>query len=98
VVAMLAELGELEQDDAGQLALVRGGIDEQTLTELAARYETRMGRDREKLDAMIAYAQSALCRWQLILRQFDESLDGEACGDCDNCRRNQSRSRLAAAS
>jgi ATP-dependent DNA helicase RecQ len=98
VVSMLSELGELEVDEDGRLSLVRGNIDEQTVTDLAARYEARMQRDRDKLDAMIAYAQSALCRWQLILRQFDESIDGEACGDCDNCRRNQSREQLPAAS
>ncbi|MBY0496171.1 MAG: ATP-dependent DNA helicase [Cyanobacteria bacterium] len=72
--------------------------DAHELTELAARYEARQKNDREKLDSMIAYAQSALCRWHLILRQFDESISGDACGDCDNCRRNQSRQRLPAAS
>jgi ATP-dependent DNA helicase RecQ len=68
------------------------------ISELAARYEARQASDREKLDAMIAYAQSALCRWHLILRQFGESIEGDACGDCDNCRRNRSRQQLPAAS
>ena len=71
---------------------------ETSLDDLAARYEVRQKNDREKLDSMIAYAQSALCRWQLILRQFGETIDGDACGDCDNCRRNQSRQQLPAAS
>jgi len=70
----------------------------QSLENLAARYEERQKNDREKLDSMIAYAQSALCRWQLILRQFGESIDEDACGDCDNCRRAQSRQQLPAAS
>jgi len=56
----------------------------------------RQPHERDKLNTMIAYAQSALCRWSLILRQFDESLD--ACGDCDNCRRNAARGELLAAS
>jgi superfamily II DNA helicase RecQ len=47
---------------------------------------------------MIAYAQSAMCRWHLILREFGESIDGDACGDCDNCRKNRGRQELAAAS
>jgi ATP-dependent DNA helicase RecQ len=72
--------------------------DAQALTELAERYQARQKNDRDKLDAMIAYAQSALCRWHLILRQFGESIDGDACGDCDNCRRNRSRQQLPAAS
>jgi ATP-dependent DNA helicase RecQ len=84
VQSMLAELGD---EDGGR-----------TISDLAARYEERQRNDRDKLDSMIAYAQSALCRWHLILRQFGESIDGDACGDCDNCRRNQSRQPLAAAS
>jgi ATP-dependent DNA helicase RecQ len=58
----------------------------------------RQRHERDKLNAMIAYAQSALCRWSLILRQFNESLDGDGCGDCDNCRRNAARGDLPAAS
>ena len=68
------------------------------LDDLAAQYEARQKSDREKLDAMIAYAQSALCRWHLILRQFGEAIEGDACGDCDNCRRNAVRQQLPAAS
>ena len=98
ILSMLSELGEVEQDADGNLSLLRGDIDAQTLVDLAARYEARQSADRDKLDSMIAYAQSALCRWHLILRQFGESIDGEACGDCDNCRRNGSRQTLPAAS
>ena len=98
ILSMLSELGEVEQDADGNLSLLRGDIDAQTLVDLAARYEARQSADRDKLDSMIAYAQSALCRWHLILRQFGESIDGEACGDCDNCRRNASRQTLPAAS
>jgi ATP-dependent DNA helicase RecQ len=94
---MLSELDDVElQDD--RVSLRRAEIDESGLADLAKTYEARKHRDREKLDNMIAYAQSALCRWHLILRQFDESIEGDACGDCDNCRRNQSRDQLPAAS
>lgn len=58
----------------------------------------RQPHERDKLNTMIAYAQSALCRWHLILREFGESVDEDACGDCDNCRRNRQRGELAAAS
>jgi ATP-dependent DNA helicase RecQ len=58
----------------------------------------RQERERDKLNTMIAYAQSALCRWHLILREFSEAIDGDACGDCDNCRRNTARELLPAAS
>ena len=58
----------------------------------------RQPHEREKLNTMIAYGQSALCRWHLILREFGEAIDGDACGECDNCRRNAQRGELAAAS
>ena len=57
----------------------------------AVNYSKYPGLTPEKLDAIIAYGQSALCRWLLILRHFGESLDSDACGHCDNCRRNAAR-------
>ena len=97
VVSMLAELDDVTLGDDG-VSLRSASIDEAGMTQLAATYEARKHRDRDKLDNMIAYAQSALCRWQLILRQFGESIDGDACGDCDNCRKAASREQLPAAS
>jgi ATP-dependent DNA helicase RecQ len=35
---------------------------------------------------MEAYAQSATCRWKLLLDYFGETDGVEACGECDNCR------------
>jgi ATP-dependent DNA helicase RecQ len=58
----------------------------------------RQQHERDKLNVMIAYAQSALCRWHLILREFGETPDEDACGTCDNCRRALARSELPAAS
>ena len=97
VLSMMAELGDIEHTADG-IALKRDHVDEAALTALAGRYDARKDRDREKLDSMIAYAQSALCRWLLILRQFGETIDGDACGECDNCKRAASRQQLPAAS
>ncbi len=47
--------------------------------------ERREG-DREKLERMIAYAQSAMCRWKLLLDYFGEGAEFDRCGECDNCR------------
>jgi ATP-dependent DNA helicase RecQ len=97
VLSMMAELGDIDHT-AGGIALKRDHVDEAALAALAETYDARKDRDREKLDNMIAYAQSALCRWQLILRQFGETIDGDACGECDNCKRSASRQQLPAAS
>ena len=97
VLSMMAELDDIAvQDD--RVTLRCAEADESALSALAASYTARKDRDREKLDHMIAYAQSALCRWLLILRQFDEAIEGDACGDCDNCRKAVSRRQLPAAS
>jgi len=42
--------------------------------------------DREKLERMIAYAQSGFCRWKLLLDYFGDPVPGfERCCRCDNC-------------
>jgi ATP-dependent DNA helicase RecQ len=91
VLSMMSELDDVAIED-DRVTLKSADMDETGLTALAGRYDARKTRDREKLDNMIAYAQSALCRWQLILRQFGESIEGNACGDCDNCRKAHLRS------
>jgi ATP-dependent DNA helicase RecQ len=49
--------------------------------------DARRERDEEKLERMIVYAQTALCRWGAILAYFGESgTPGSfACGHCDAC-------------
>jgi ATP-dependent DNA helicase RecQ len=52
-------------------------------------YEKRRAKDEEKLERMMLYGQSPLCRWRLLLEYFGEEGDGELesfrCGHCDNC-------------
>ena len=48
--------------------------------------EGRRAAERDKLERMAAYAQSAACRWKLLLDYFDEGDGFERCGDCDNCK------------
>ena len=91
ILSMMAELGAVQPHSDGRLALNAAQVDERGLARLTKAYEERLARDREKLDHMIAYAQSALCRWRLILREFGETLDGDACGECDKCRKAASR-------
>jgi ATP-dependent DNA helicase RecQ len=48
-------------------------------------YERRNDLDRERLRAIIRYAQTALCRMRYMRTYFGED-PGRACGHCDNCR------------
>ncbi len=62
---------------------VMGGAErEQFARDFASRYAA----DRERLHAMMHYADSAICRMQFLREYFGES-PGERCGRCDNCRR-----------
>ncbi|AIO39286.1 ATP-dependent DNA helicase RecQ [Burkholderia sp. AU19243] len=52
----------------------------------AAQQFVRMReRDRDALQQMIDYAQSARCRWRLMLEYYEEDTKMERCGTCDNC-------------
>lgn len=53
---------------------------------ISQEYLGRREADRAKLDSMSSYAQSALCRWKLLLQHFGESEGFDTCGSCDNCR------------
>jgi ATP-dependent DNA helicase RecQ len=53
---------------------------------ISQEYAVRREADRTKLDSMSSYAQSALCRWKLLLAHFNEADGFDACGTCDNCR------------
>jgi ATP-dependent DNA helicase RecQ len=97
VVSLMAKLGIVTFTDAGQVKMVKPALGETDLTELALTFEGKRQADQDKLDSMVAYAQSALCRWQLIMRAFGEAFSsqaGEVCGQCDNCRRLAGRSAL----
>jgi len=60
-----------------------------SLAELARatrRYEQKRAQDRARLQAIVRYTQSHLCRARLLVTYFGY-LDGESCGACDNCQR-----------
>nr|MBV6629619.1 DNA helicase RecQ [Oceanococcus sp. HetDA_MAG_MS8] len=46
--------------------------------------DARKRVERQKLDAMLAYAEQAQCRRQALLGYFGEE-QAQACGHCDNC-------------
>jgi ATP-dependent DNA helicase RecQ len=56
------------------------------VTAMAEEYDARARHDQEKLERMVMYAQTALCRWKLLLDSLDESTAWTGCGTCDNCR------------
>jgi ATP-dependent DNA helicase RecQ len=56
------------------------------LARAATRYEQKRAQDRARLDAMLRYAQSHICRNKLLFAYFGYAEDAAApCSTCDNC-------------
>lgn len=43
----------------------------------------------DKLNQLIHYAESHICRWKILLEYFGESYEAENCQHCDNCMKNR---------
>jgi ATP-dependent DNA helicase RecQ len=56
------------------------------LARAATRYEQKRAQDRSRLESMLRYAQSHICRNKLLFAYFGYAEDAaEPCGTCDNC-------------
>jgi ATP-dependent DNA helicase RecQ len=84
-LSALADLGVVEEPEPGSLRLVKPKLSAAELDELAEIYQERARNDRERLQSMVRYAQTALCRWRAILDYFGEEPEFERCGHCDRC-------------
>jgi ATP-dependent DNA helicase RecQ len=65
--------------------LANRSLTEEQLAQLTERYVERGMSDRDKLERMMLYAQSALCRWSSFEGYFESEHPIEHCGHCDNC-------------
>jgi ATP-dependent DNA helicase RecQ len=60
--------------------------DEVALARAASRYEQKRAQDRSRLESMLRYAESHLCRNKLLFAYFGYAEDAaEPCQTCDNC-------------
>ena len=87
VIAAQLEGAGIVERARGRLVKRRDFANEAEVDAFLAEYEQRHTSDRERLDAMMRYAQSTRCRARMIAEYFG---DGDAleedCGHCDNCR------------
>jgi ATP-dependent DNA helicase RecQ len=84
---LLVDAKALRRRGAGHYAVAGSPLDEPRCEQLARGYADKSEQDREKLERMVFYAQTGLCRWRVLLEYFDESLPGDRCGNCDSCVR-----------
>ena len=90
VVSLLCDTGHAEELAGAEVRAKGPPPDADEYPRLAGRYEERRREDRSRLEAVVRYATSALCRTRLLLSYFGE--DGApTCGHCDSCARRELR-------
>jgi ATP-dependent DNA helicase RecQ len=87
VLALMKELGVATETRGTRFKLLQPGLPAERLEAMAREYAERTDTDRAKLERMMMYAQTALCRWKILLEYFGTTVDWDRCGECDNCRR-----------
>jgi ATP-dependent DNA helicase RecQ len=89
VLSFLKDAGYAREIGGTQFAPVGSAPPDATALQRAAmRYEQKRLQDRARLQSMLRYAQSHLCRNKLLLSYFGYAEDAAApCGTCDNCGR-----------
>jgi len=85
VLSLLKELKIVNELRGSKFRLLRVDVKEPELEELSRMSEEKVNKDKEKLERMMQYGQSAKCRWQLLHDYFGEEMEAERCGQCDNC-------------
>jgi ATP-dependent DNA helicase RecQ len=67
--------------------LKRKGLENADLAARLCEEDKRRDEDEDKLERMILYAQSAICRWRTLLEYFDapDLEPSFRCGTCDAC-------------
>jgi ATP-dependent DNA helicase RecQ len=85
VLSMMKDLGVVRELRGSRFRLSSVDVSIDDVEKIARQYAARMEGDREKLQRMASFAQSARCRWKELLEYFGEGEGFDGCGSCDNC-------------
>lgn len=85
VLSMMKTMGLVRELRGSQFRLLDADVPADRLEDVVREYADRKDVEREKLERMAGYAQSASCRWKLLLEYFGEDAGIDRCGTCDNC-------------
>jgi ATP-dependent DNA helicase RecQ len=85
MLSLLKELKLVKELRGGKFRLLRTDVKQAELEQIARLSEEKTEKDKEKLERMMQYGQSAKCRWRLLHEYFGEEMEEECCGTCDNC-------------
>ncbi|HEX8638882.1 MAG TPA: ATP-dependent DNA helicase RecQ [Pyrinomonadaceae bacterium] len=81
---LLKDASIVKERRGAKFSLAKTGLSAEKIEEIAREYVERGETDRQKLEQMMLYAQSAKCRWEILCDYF-ECETTEKCGICDNC-------------
>jgi ATP-dependent DNA helicase RecQ len=88
---ILAALGAVRAVSAKANGGLRVAASRQPDAEVVMRahqqLDAREGQSRDGIEAMVMYAKSGSCRWQLLMDHFGQTLASPRCGHCDVCHR-----------
>jgi len=96
VLMMVLKQEGLVRERRGSRYAIAPRLLSEPLDPLASGYEERRQRDRTKLEQMVIYAQTALCRTRVLLDALGEEVEWTECGTCDNCLGSAVRAQAAA--
>lgn len=85
VLSLLKDFKIVKESRGSRFGLLRKDLKRVELEEISRASEEKAEKDKEKLEKMMQYGQSAACRWRLLHDYFGEEMEGEQCGTCDNC-------------
>jgi ATP-dependent DNA helicase RecQ len=85
VLSMMKDLELVRELRGSKFKLNVGDSASAGIDDVVNQYTARLDADREKLQRMALYAQSAQCRWRELLHYFEADELPDACGVCDNC-------------
>ena len=85
ILSLLKEISLVRELRGNRFRLLRAGVGRTELEELARLSEEKAAKDRQKLERVMLYGQSAACRWRLLHDYFGEPMQSQQCGTCDNC-------------
>ncbi len=82
---LLVDGGLVTQNEDMEYTATKRVAKSKEIAHLVDDYQRRNAHNRDALEQMVFYAQTGFCRWKVLLEYFDEHVDWEHCGNCDNC-------------
>ncbi|MDM0109331.1 ATP-dependent DNA helicase RecQ [Variovorax sp. J22R24] len=86
-LTLLRQRRIVRQGADGRLALLRPAVSPEALVTMLDHYREKREQDQATLEGMVFYAQTGLCRWQVLLTHLQNGDPATRCTTCDNCRR-----------